>query len=69
MKKKVPFERSVFHSTTQQKSREQFVKRLRKLTLYCEYGDSKGEETRYQVIASCNSTKLRRKLLRESDPH
>ena len=69
IKKKVPFERSVFHSTTQHKSEsiEQFVTRLRKLTLYCEYGDSTEEQIRDQVIATCNSTKLRRKLLTESD--
>ena len=42
IKKNIPFERSVFHSTMQQKSEsiEQFVTHLRKLTLYCEYGDS-----------------------------
>ena len=69
IKKNVPFERSVFHSTTQHKSEsiEQFVTRLRKLTLYCEYGDSTEEQIRDQVIATCNSTKLRRKLLTESD--
>ena len=65
----LPFEGSVFHSTTQHKSKsiEQFVTRLRKLTLYCEYGDSTEEQIREQVIATCNSTKLRRKLLTESD--
>ena len=61
IKKNVPFERSVFHSTTQNKSEriEQFATRLRKLNLYCGYGDSTEEQIRDQVIATCNSTKLR----------
>ena len=69
IKKNVPFERSVFHSTAQHKSEsiEQFVTYLRKLTLYSEYGDSTEEQIRDQVIATCNSSKLTRKLLTESD--
>lgn len=46
---------------------EQFVTRLRKLSLYCEYGDKTDEHIRDQVIASCTSTKLRQKLLDESN--
>ena len=69
IKKNAPFERSVLHSTTQRKSEsiEQFVTRLRKLTLYCEYGDSTEDQILDQVIATYNSTKLRRKLMTESD--
>ena len=39
----------------------------KKLTLCCEYGDSTEERIRDQAIATCSSTKLRRKLLAEPD--
>ena len=39
----------------------------KKLTLCCEYGDSTEEQIRDKAIATCNSTKLRRKLLAEPD--
>ena len=69
IKNNIPFARSVFHSTMQHKgeSIEQFVTRLIKLTLYCEYRDSTEKQIRDRVIATCNSTKLRKKLLAESD--
>ena len=39
----------------------------KKLTLCCEYGDSTEEQIRDKAIATCSSTKLRRKLLAEPD--
>ena len=46
---------------------EQFVTRLRKLEATCDYGDSTNEQIRYQVIATCTSSKLRKRLLSEAD--
>ena len=69
VKKNVPFERNVFHDTKQKagESVEQFVTRLRKLTASCEYGDQTEDHIRDQVIATCSSTGLRKKLLTEPD--
>ena len=69
VKKNVPFERNVFHQTKQKagESVKQFVTRLRKLTASCEYGDQTEDQIRDQVIATCSSTGLRKKLLTEPD--
>ena len=69
VKKNVPFERSVFHQARQKsgESIEQFVTRLRKLAATCEYGDTTNEQIRDQVIATCTSSKLRKRLLSETD--
>ena len=69
VKKNVPFERSVFHQARQKsgESIEQFVTRLRKLAATCDHGDTTNEQIRYQVIATCTSSKLRKRLLSETD--
>ena len=46
---------------------EQFVKRLRQLEATSEYGDTTNQQIRYQVIATCTSSKLRKRLLSEAD--
>jgi len=43
---------------------EQYVTRLRTLTLHCEYTD-RNDQIRDHFIASCDSTKLRKRLLTE----
>ena len=65
--KNVPFERSKFHQAKQQQNEsvEQYITRLRTLSLYCEYQDN-NDQIRDQFIASCSSTKLRKRLLTES---
>jgi len=67
VKKNVPFEGNVFHQTKQKagESVEQFFTRLRKLTASCDYGDQTEDQIRDQVIATCSSTGLRKKLLTE----
>jgi hypothetical protein len=69
VKKNIPYERSIFHSAKQEshESIDQYVTRLRKLTLYCDYKASTEENIRDQVIGSCKSTKFRTKLLQEKD--
>ena len=69
VKKNVPFERSVFHQARQKsgESIEQFVTRLRKLAATCEYGDTTNEQKRDHVIATCTSSKLRKRLISETD--
>ena len=69
VKKNVPYERSVFHSTKQdtQESTEQYVTRLRQLTTHCEYGQSTNDQIRDQIIASCRSSKFRTKCLQEKN--
>ena len=59
----------MFHQARQKsgESIEQFVKRLRKLAATCEYGDTTNEQIRDQVIATCTSSKLRKRLLSEAD--
>ena len=66
VKKNVPFERSRFHQAKQavSESVEQYITRLRTLTLHCEYND-RNDQIRDHFIASCNSTKLRKRLLTE----
>jgi len=68
-KKNVPFEISVFHKASQKQgeSMEQFVTRLRQLSLHCEYAATLNEQIRDQIIATCTSSKLRKKLLEQGE--
>jgi len=67
--KNVPFELSVFHRAKQEKeeSIEQYVTKLRKLSEFCEYGDQRENEIRDQLIASCSSSRFRKKMLETAD--
>ena len=67
--KNVPYERSKLNQARQEPSEsiDQFITRLRKLALTCEYGNNTEDQIRDRVIASCNSSKLRTKLLSESN--
>ena len=69
VQKNTPFERHKFHQAKQEsgESIDQFITRLRKLSIYCEYGGETGNEIRDMVIAKTNSTKLRKRLLIESN--
>ena len=68
MQRNVSFERSVFHNAKQKENEsiEQYVTRLRRLAQYCEYNDIVEEQIRDQVVATCNSSKLRKRLLVEA---
>ena len=46
---------------------EQYVTRLRKLSMYCEYGNSTSEHIRDQVIVGCKLSRFRTKLLEKND--
>lgn len=69
IKKNIPFERCVFHEAGQESGEniDSYVTRLKKLTIHCEYGDARQNEIRDQVIAKCQSSKLRKRLLQEAD--
>ena len=60
VQKNIPFETSKFHQAKQhsQESIEQFITRLRKLSLHCEYDNKTDEQIRDQVIATCSSNKF-----------
>ena len=68
-KKNVPFERSVFRNANQNtgETTDQYVTRLRQLAQHCEYGNETDNNIRDQVISSCRSSKLRKRLLTELD--
>ena len=67
VQKNVPYERSKFHQAKQtNESIEQFITRLRQLSLYCEYTDA-DEQIRDHVIVACSSSKFRKRLLTEKD--
>ena len=68
IRKNVPFERSIFHKAKQNQgeSTDQYITRLRQLSAHCEYTDV-SDQICDQFIASCSSTKLRKKLLTESN--
>ena len=61
----VPYERHIFRQTKQEESEtvDQFVVRLSNQAANCEFGTSKNEQIRDQIIDKCKSTELRRKLL------
>ena len=50
-----------------EKSIEQYVTKLRKLSEFCEYGDQRENEIRDQLIASCSSSRFRKKMLETAD--
>ena len=68
MQRNVSFERSVFHNAKQKENEsiEQYVTRLRRLAQYCEYNDIVEEQIRDQVVATCTSSTLRKRLLVEA---
>lgn len=61
----VPYERHVFRSLKQKEDEtvDQFVTRLKKQSLNCDFGDDQNDQIRDQVIDMCKSSQLRRKLL------
>jgi hypothetical protein len=63
----VPYERHVFRACRQESDEtvDQYVTRLKKQALNCEFGDDNGkaDAIRDQVIDTCRSSHLRRKLL------
>ena len=69
IKKSIPFESSIFCATKQleKESTEQYIPRLRQLVQYCNYGNEIENNTRDQIILSCLSSKLRKRLLTEPD--
>ena len=69
IKKNIPFERSIFRVAKQleKESIEQYIMRLQQLAQYCEYGDKIENNIRYQIISSCISSKLRKRLLTEPE--
>ncbi|XP_057305378.1 uncharacterized protein K02A2.6-like [Hydractinia symbiolongicarpus] len=69
VKKNIPFERHKFHQASQQvgESTDQFITRLRQLSLYCEYGSETDNEIRDMVIAKTSNIKFRKRLLMETD--
>ena len=69
IKKNIPFERSIFRAAKQleKESIEQYITRLRQLAQYCEYGAKMDNNIRDQIISSCLSSKLRKRLLTEPE--
>ena len=61
-RKNISYKRQVFHKSKQSadKTIDNYVVRLSKLTILCEFTD-KNEMIRDQVVNSCCSTKLRKK--------
>ena len=68
VQKNIPYERSKFHQAHQEQreSIELFVTHLRKLSIFCEYIDQ-DEQIRGQVLVTCLSIELRKKLLTEQE--
>ena len=48
IRKNIPFERCVFHETSQESGEniDSYVTRLKKLTIHCEYGDATQNENK-----------------------
>ena len=61
----VPYERHIFRQMKQEEHEtvDQFVVRLSNQAANCEFGATKNEQIRDQIIDKCKSTELRRKLL------
>ena len=61
----VPYERHIFRQMKQEEHEtvDQFVVRLSNQAVNCEFGATKNEQIRDQIIDKCKSTELRRKLL------
>ena len=69
-KKNVAYERHVFRQARQSDSEtvDAFITRLRQLVITCEYADAAVDDMiRDQVVERCKSSKLRVRLLRETD--
>jgi len=68
VKKNVTFERSKFLSAkmNSSESTEQFITRLRKLSINCEYTDLE-DQIRDRVVVACHSNKLRKRLLSDQN--
>ena len=66
--KYIPYERHVFHKAKQNQDEtiDNCIERLSKLAISCEFGD-RNEMIRDQIVNSCASSKLRKKLLEEKD--
>ena len=67
-KKNVTYERNSFRKAKQESDEtvDQFCTRLRQLALYCEY-ENIDTELRDMIVSNCKSSKLRTRLLMESD--
>ena len=65
--KNIPFERHTFRQATQNPSEtmDAYVTRLKRLVQTCDYGTLADEMIRDQVLETCYSTRLRRRLLRK----
>ena len=65
-RKNIAFERHIFHKSKQSSDEtiDNYIVRLSQLAISCEFTD-KDEMIRDKVVNSCNSTKLRKKLLEE----
>ena len=61
----IPYERHTFRQMKQEEhdTVDQFVVRFSNQSANCEFGATKNEQIRDQIIDKCNSTELRRKLL------
>ena len=68
-KENVHYKRNVFRQSSQKEDEtvEQYATRLKKLSLTCEFGDTKEDAIRDQIIDKCKSYDLRRRFLREKD--
>lgn len=68
-KKNVPYNRHMFRQASQgtDESVNQFVTRLRTLSIGCDFGNNLEDFLRDQVIEKCTSNNLRKKLLAETD--
>ena len=64
-KTNVQYERYVFRDAKQKdgETLDQFCTRLRKLAINCDYGGTKEDEIKTQIIHGCMSTSLRKKAL------
>ena len=67
--KNLPYQRHLFRQTSQQEGEpmNQFVTRLRQIAKDCDYGAETDGFIRDQIIEKCACSKLRTKLLAESD--
>ena len=66
-KKNISFERHLFRASSQQSGEtiDSYITRLKQLSATCEFGDTKDDMIRDQVVDKCVSTSLKKRLLRE----